>query len=164
MPFGEYDSSNTSMDALGLNVSNDMYNTQDRSSRGRYLRNIIICSVIMLIIITAIVLISGRFSLQQRIINHGNVTDAVYDGYSDSYSAEILFSDGEKIQKSWGNTWQYEKNDNIMKIYSVIDGNKRYATPKISTAVWALVYFASGMAALITAFFIIKSSKGLLGK
>lgn len=159
--FGQYDSSDSSMDTLGLNVNADMYSVDDKRIKGRYRRNIIICSIIILAAIAWIISISQKHILHNRIINNGTVTEAAYNSNSDRYSAKITLNDGNERQRSWENTWEYKNDGDIMKIYMFTDGDKTYITPQNTAAAWALMYSVPGVIILLASVFITISVRGI---
>lgn len=160
--FGQYDSSDLSMDALGLDVNSNMYDTQSRKTKGRYYRNIIIFSFVMLIAIAVIVIIFGRFRQEQRIITNGSVIEAEYNSSSDRYSARIPYANGEERLKSWENAWEYVNNGDTMNIYTLVENGRTYAAPRTSAAAWVLMYSVPGVIVLGMAVCVALAVRGIL--
>lgn len=165
MPFGQYDSDNNSMDTLGLGVNGKLYEAvdgRDTVSEGRYAKRIVLFSIILVLAAVMIGITTSKLSLVRRLVNHGAVTEAVYSGSEDAFTASISLDTGAKWNETWSDSWMYVKSNNVMPVYYLAEGNNIYATPQISGAVWAVSYAVPGVIFLIALFFLVKDVRGLL--
>ncbi len=164
MPFGQYDSSDNSIDALGLNVNESMYdavNGKESTSRGRCGRNIIICLIVTALAVIMLVMTAGKLLLERKIVKQGSVTEAVYDSQTDAYLAMIPVNHEMQMQQSWQNTWQYQKDGTVMKVYTFADGDAVYATPAISFGVWAVMFAVPIVIIAVCAFLLFRNVRAM---
>lgn len=157
MPFGQYDDANNSMDALGLNAGDRMYSDiNEGNGKGgpgkKPLKIIILASLMLIISVVLIGLTTNKLITERKLISKGDVVQADYSAYDNTFSVSVTLDDGTGISRTWKSSWLYKTNAEKMPVYYMIDGDTVYITPELSTAVWILAYVILGALTLASVF------------